>query len=950
MSRRLFSTRRPNERRETAERSSRFGWLTKQRLRIAALACLGLAALATLGVLILVIVAASTLPPLEELNKRMIAQSTKIYDRTGTHLLYETYGDQKRTVIPLDKISPYATKATIAIEDKYFYQHHGIRIQSIVRSQISNVLGLKTGAGGASTLTQQLVKNAIVGNVRGGLPGVMRKIREWILALKLEKRYTKDQILTMYLNEISYGSTNYGIEAAAHSYFNKNAADLTLPEGAALAAMLPQPSYYLKNPDALKARRNTVLRLMNEQGYITKEERASAEKADLVFDRAKGILNAPHFVVRVTNELNDQFGERVVDTSGFKVITTLDFDKQLMAEKIVKEQGDKFAKDANANNAALVSLDPKTGQILALVGSRDFYNKDINGQFDVISQGRRQPGSSLKPLVYLAAFERGFTPETVLYDVRTDFDLRAGVNGSVHNANNKEYGLITMRSALQGSLNIPAEKTMYLVGIKETHDFLSRFGYSAFQDDLGLSLVLGGGVVNPLEHTAAYATLANDGAYNKPVSILKIENEKGESLYQWQPADPVQAVSKDLAATITNVLSDNNARAYIFGTKNNLVLPNNRPSAAKTGTTQNYWDAWTLGYTPSLTTGVWVGNSDNSPMKSGQGGEKLAGLIWNQFMAQAVSGTPIEKFDPLPSSTPPDKPVLRGANGGIKLKINSLTGKLASSSTPPQLIVEQTYLPPHDILYYVNRLDPRGPAPTNPSDDPQFQNWENALQNWVTRQNATTTRVVLSDPPTETDSFDPALAPTLEVLSPLPNNIYTSRLLEFTVKANAPRGISRVEYRIDGLVVGTSRTSPFNLSYYAQTLSKGQHTLTVIALDDQGNQAQQEIAFSLDVELDPPSASWFGGNSVTLSNTDFPRAIYLTPFRLSDMKNIEIYLTTPNGEKKLIYTFTPKDELFNGNLIFTWNHSPGVGDSTLSAVVNDSAGATRSADLRVTVR
>lgn len=924
-------------------------WFTKERLQKIFIIGLSLLALTAIIGVIIVAVAAHNLPPLEELTKRTIAQSTKIYDRTGTHLLYETYGDQKRTIVPLDKIARYATEATISIEDKYFYQHHGIRVQSIIRAEFNNlaskVFGRRSGSGGASTLTQQLLKNALIGNEHS----LTRKIKEAILALELEKRYTKDEILTMYLNEISYGSTNYGIEAAAHSYFNKTAADLTLPESATLAAILPQPTYYLKNQSALKARRDVVLRLMNDQGYITKDQKEAAQKTELIFDRAQGILNAPHFVVRVTNELNDQFGERVVDTSGFRVITTLDYDKQLLAQKVVKENGDKFAKDANANNAALVSLDPKTGQIIALVGSRDFYNKDIDGQYDVISTGRRQPGSSFKPFVYLAAFERGFTPETVLYDVKTDFDL-SDKSFMPLNANKKEYGLITMRSALQGSLNITAVKTMYLVGYHETIDFAKRFGYTTFVGDLGLSLVLGGGVVNPLEHTAAYAALANNGAYNKPVSILKVENEKGEILYEWHPSDPVQAVSKELAATITNVLADNNARSYIFGLKNNLVLPNNRPSAAKTGTTQNYWDAWTMGYTPSLSTGVWVGNTDNSPMKAGEGGEKLAGLIWNQFMAQSTSGTPIEKFPSLPTSTSSDKPVLHGANGGIKLKINNLTGRLASSTTPSQVIVEQSFLPPHDILYYVNRLDPRGPAPTDPSIDSQYQNWENSLQDWVIRQQQAGKPVTLADPPTEYDIQDPALAPTLEVLSPLPNNVYTSRSLDFTVKASAPRGIAQIEYRIDGLVVGTVKSAPFNLSYYAQTLSKGSHILTVIALDDQGNQAEQEISFTLDAELDPPSVAWFGGSSVTITTTDFPRAIYLTPFRLSDMKKIEIYLTTPTGDKKLIYTFTPKDELFNGNLILTWNHSPGVGDSTLTAVVTDTSGRESQSELHVTVR
>jgi penicillin-binding protein 1C len=904
----------------------------------------GILTVGVVGGAITVAVVSRNLPSLEELTTRQVAQSTKIYDRTGTHLLYETYGDQKRTVVPLDKIATFAQKATISIEDKDFYQHHGIRVQSIIRAEFNNLIGRKTGAGGASTLTQQLVKNALVGNERS----LLRKIKEALLALELEKHYTKDQILTMYLNEISYGSTNYGIESAAHSYFNKTAAELTLAESAALAAMLPQPSYYLRNMDALRSRRDTVLRLMQGQGYITEQEKTDAQKVELKFDRALGIANAPHFVVYVQRLLNDQFGERVVDTSGFKVITTLDFDKQLAAQKIVKENGDTFAKNYNANNAALVAIDPKNGQILAHVGSRDFYNKDINGQFDVISDGRRQPGSSLKPLVYLAAFERGFTPNTVLYDVKTDFNLSSSTKSfAPKNANGKEYGLITMRSALQGSLNIPAVKTMYLVGYQDTIDFVKRFGYTTFTGDFGLSLVLGGGEVNPLEHTAAYATLANSGLRNPTTAILRIENDKGETVFQWQTSTPQVAVSKDLASTISNILSDNQARAYIFGLKNNLTLPD-RPVAVKTGTTQNNADAWTVGYVPSLATGVWVGNTDNTPTKAG--GEKLAGLIWNQFMRAAVSGTPVEKFPNLPTTTPPDKPVLNGSNAGIKIKINSLTGRIAVTTTPTQLVVEQTFLPPHDILHYVNRLDPTGPMPANPSEDGQYQNWENALQDWVNRQNLAGKPVTLTDPPTQFDTQDPALAPTISITTPTDHQVFSTRALHFEVAASAPRGVHQVDYQIDGASVGTSQTAPFSLDFYAHTLSKGDRVLTVVALDDLGNNTSAHVNFTLDAELDPPSAAWFGSSTLTLAASDFPRAIYLTPFRWSDIKQIEIYLTLPTGERKLIYTFNSKSELFGNNLILTWNHSPGIGQSTLTAVVTAKDGNETQTDLAVTVK
>ncbi len=890
---------------------------------------------------------------LEQLSTRQVAQSTKIYDRTGTHLLYETYGDQKRTIIPLDRMATSAVQATIAVEDKLFYEHGGVRVPSILRAGFNNILGRlgwhRAGSGGASTLTQQLIKNALVGNESRGFAGYFRKIKEAILAVQLERHYTKDQILTMYLNEISYGSTNYGIEAASRSYFNKSAADLTIAESATLAAMLKQPSYYLRNPEAHKERRNLVLYLMAEQNFITQEQKTAAQAEPLVFEKAQGIPHAQHFVLYVKGLLDEQYGERVVDTSGFKVVTTLDYDKQIAAEAIVKENGDKFAKESNANNAALVALDPKTGEVLAMVGSRDFYNKEIDGQYNVIAQGQRQPGSSFKPFVYLAAFEKGYTPETVVYDVRTEFDLTGRRPFAPRNANGREYGLITFRSALQGSLNIPAVKAMYLVGYEETIDFAKRFGYTTFNGDLGLSLVLGGGVVSPLEHTAAYAALANGGKRLPPTSILSVENDQGEKLYEWRAGEPTEAVSEELATTITNVLADNNARAYIFGAKNNLVLPD-RPAAAKTGTTQNYRDAWTLGYVPSLAAGVWVGNTDYTPMKAGQGGEKLAGLIWNQFMRQAVSGTPVEKFAVPATTTPPDKPVLRGADRGIKLKINTLTGRIAASTTPAHLVEERTYLPPHDILHYVVRTDPRGPAPADPTADPQYENWEKYLQEWVVRRQTAGETIVLTDPPSEVDMpQDPALIPSVDVVSPTAYQTFTARALNFQVNAAAPRGVSRVEYRIDGLLVGTSYNAPFSFNYYARDLSRGQHVLTVVAMDDLGNYVQKEVPFTLDVELDPPSVSWFGGNTVTLKNSDFPRAMYLTPFRFDDIKTVNIYLVAPGQEKKLIYTFLPDEKLFNNNLIFTWNHSPGPGDSTLIAETMTDGGLVTEQELSVRV-
>ncbi len=878
------------------------------------------------------------LPDPNRLSERQ-EQSTKIYDRTGTHLLYEIFQNQKRTMVELDQMSPWIPKATVAIEDKRFYEHSGIRIQSILRAQFNNLIGRREGSGGASTLTQQLIKNAIVGDDHS----YYRKIKEAILAIRLERKYSKDEILKMYLNEIPYGSTNYGVEAASLSYFNKNAKDLNLSESAALAALAKAPSRYLNNPEALKTRRDYVLLVMKEQGKINEEEYTKATEEAVTLKKNAGSMQAPHFSLYVKQLLAEQFGEKVVDTGGLKVITSLDFDKQKEAEKIVKEEGDRLAKEANANNASLVAIDAKTGQIIAMVGSRDYNNDEIDGQFNVAVLGKRQPGSSFKPFVYTAAFEKGFTPETMLYDVLTNFDMRTGGNYTPKNFNGKEYGLVTLRKALQGSLNIAAVKTLYLVGSKETIEFAKRFGYTTFTGDYGLSLVLGGAEVNLLEHTNGYATLANNGNYHAPVSILKVEDRSGGVMYEWKESDGSEAVKPEVAAITTGVLSDDAARAYVFGRGGNLTLPG-RAVAAKTGTTNDNKDAWTLGYTPSIAAGVWVGNTTPSPMKGG--GNALAGIIWNKFMRFATKDTPVENFTEPPKEEV-EKPILRGSEGGIKLNINRLTGKIAASSTPEHLTIERTYLLPHDILHYVKKDDPRGPYPESPGDDPQYTAWEAALQSWVERNRKKGTEFTLEEPPTETDApLDPALAPSLEILRPQPGETYSARQLDFSIKAESPRGIHQITYYIDSTQVGLAYTFPFSLSYHAATLSQGEHTLTVLAEDDLGNYSEKEIKFNLNAGLEPTDVTWMDGERIELTNNDFPRGMYLTPFRWEDIQDVKIYLSG-NGGRRLIYTFTHSEALQNNKLFFAWKTFPGAGEHTLTAEMTDKTGRVVNKELKV---
>jgi len=886
------------------------------------------------------------LPDPNRLSDRQVSQSTKIFDRTGEHLLYEVYQNQKRTLVGLEQMSSLLPKAVVAVEDKKFYEHSGVALLSIARAGFNNLIGRKSGSGGASTLTQQLIKNTMIGNERS----LFRKIKEALLALRLEKKYSKDEILKMYLNEVPFGSTNYGVEAASQSYFHKSAKDINLSESATLAALIQAPSRYLNNADTLRNRRDTVLRLMNEQGYITVEEKTKAQNEALRIYRNNSIMDAPHFVLYVKQLLADQFGEKIVDDGGLKVITTIDYDKQKAAEKIVKENGDKFAKQSNANNAALIAIEPKTGQILAMVGSRDFGNEEIDGQFNVATLGKRQPGSSFKPFVYAAAFEKGFTPDTVVYDTITNFDQRTNGDYTPKNYDNKEHGLVTLRKALQGSLNIPAVKTLYLVGTKETIKFAERFGYTTFTGDPGLSLVLGGAEVNLLEHTNAYATLADNGTYHVPVSILKVTDPKENILLQWKETAGTEAVKPEIAATITGVLSDDNARAYIFGLNGSLTL-SDRAVAAKTGTTNNYKDAWTMGYIPSLAAGVWVGNTIPSPMKGG--GNALAGLIWNQFMREAVKNITPEVF-PTPPENDATKPVLRGADNGIKLKINNLNGRIATTSTPPGLITEKTYLPPHDILYYINKNDPRGPAPTDPNTDPQYENWENSLREWAQRQNDSGHEVSFEEPPTEYDNttFNPELSPRVQIISPTTNQTISERQLNIEIKATAPRGIKQVFFTVDNEQAGSSDQFPFNFSYTFNKLYSERHVLKVSAVDDQGNTGQEQVVFLTNTPYDPATFSWVNGENLQLTKETFPKTIQIKPVLWEDTKNIKIQLINSKGVIKNIFDFNHKEDVLtdSGLLEFSWKNFPGVGKYTLKGTLFNKNGQTEEKILLVEIK
>jgi membrane peptidoglycan carboxypeptidase len=511
-------------------------------------------------------------PAITTFADRKVSSSTKVYDRTGTTILYDVHANIKRTVVTQDQISHYAQEAIISIEDKDFYSHHGIKPVSIIRAGLSQFLPFLKQSGG-STITQQLVKNTLLTQQKS----FTRKVKEWVLALKLERVMTKEQILTTYLNEAPYGGTIYGIQEASNSFFGKNAIDLTIAESAYLAAIPNAPTYYSpygKNKSSLESRKNFVLKNMLAQAYIDDTQYAAA-KAEVVNFKplAEGSGKALHFIEYIRQYIESKYGTDVVANAGLKVVTTLDWDLQQVAEKTILENSLKNEKDYGASNSGLIAIDPKTGHILSMVGSRDYFDRKIDGAFNITTAGR-QPGSSFKPLVYARAFEKGFLPETTLFDIPTQFGPcdafdRSSVSPcyAPDNYDNKFLGPISLRNALAQSRNIPAVQLLSMVGLPDALETAKRLGLTTLDrnaDRYGLTLVLGGGEVSLLDMTSVYGVFANEGVRNQPTGILEITDANGNILEKYIP-NPELVIDPNATRNLSSVLSDNTARTPLFG-------------------------------------------------------------------------------------------------------------------------------------------------------------------------------------------------------------------------------------------------------------------------------------------------------------------------------------------------------------------------------------------------
>ncbi|NMC51992.1 penicillin-binding protein [Candidatus Kuenenbacteria bacterium] len=804
--------------------------------------------LAGVGIIALVIFVLGALmyysgkvPTREEMIIASQGSATKIYDRTGEHILYFLSGSEKRVWVPLDQIPEHVRWAVIAIEDDQFYEHHGFDFPALVKVALHEIFGIGPQRGG-STITQQLVKNAVLSPEKT----YKRKLKELIFSYYLEKKFSKDEILELYFNVVPYGSTAYGVEAGAETYFGKKAQDLTVGEGAILAAMLQATTYYSpygSHVEELMARQKFVLKKMRDLGYISEEQRAAAEGEKLEFKRLSQSVVAPHFTLYIKELLAEKYGEEMAEKGGLKVITTLDFDKQKIAEEAIAAGVERNEKKNGAHNASLVSINPKTGEVFAMVGSRDYFNEEYDGAVNVAMRPR-QPGSSFKPIVYAASFLEGFSPETILFDTKTKFPTETGKIYEPNNYDGTEHGPVSIRKALAGSLNIPAVKTIYVVGINKVLDLAEKMGYTTLGDRsrFGLSLVLGGGEVKLVDHIKAFSVFANNGVKNDLQYILKVEDKGGEVLEEFKPEENKgeEVLDSQVAKQINSILSDNGSRAWIFGEKNYLTLPD-RPVAAKTGTTNDFHDGWTMGYTPSLATGVWVGNNDNKAMTGKADGSIVAAPIWNEYMKRALEGTPVENFEQPENKPLPNKPMLNGqAADEVTVKIDKTTGKLATDLTPANLIEERKYRQGvHSILHYVTPGDILGPIPIEPSKDPAYAAFEEGVRLWAEKNNY----INIENPPTELDDVHTEEnRPSIEIISPKDGATFYEPNFEVSVESGARRGVDRVEYYIDNELIGTQKNYPFGFANYQLIgFENGEHFLKAIAYDDVGNSREMNI-------------------------------------------------------------------------------------------------------------
>lgn len=829
-------------------------FINKKSFKNLILIILGLGLLLT-GVLI-VWVSTLKLPDFKSFTERKIQSSTKIYDRTGTILLYDIHENIKRTVIPYEGMGVNILNATVAIEDSEFYQHKGIRISSIIRATVwAKLTGRKVQGG--STITQQLVKNTLLTTERS----LSRKIKEWILAVKIERVMNKDTILALYLNEAPYGGNIYGIEEATKAFFGKSPKELTLAEAAYLAAIPNGPTYYSpygKNREKLEDRKNLVLKRMLELHFVNDEEYNNAKKEIVSFLPEQPLhIAAPHFVFFIKDYLESRYGVSTLEEGGLKIITTLDYDLQKKAEEIALAKAKDNEKNWDGKNTAIVVIDPKTGQILSMVGSRNYFDKTIDGNFNV-STAARQPGSSFKPIVYSLALEKGYTEKTTLFDVRTEFNSSCSPDGldkkescyTPDNYDNAFRGPMTLRDGLAQSINIIAVKLLYLVGVSDSIKMAHNLGITTLKNDpniYGLSLVIGGGETTLLDMTSVYGVFANKGIRNQQSGILSVEDSTGKILEKFENR-PQQIIKANTTNILSSILSDDIARTPTFGANSVLKIPG-REVAVKTGTTNNNKDAWTIGYTPSVAVGVWVGNNDNKPMK--KGGAALAGPIWNAVITEALKNIPAESFEkpePIDTSIPA---ILRGVwQGGDVFTIDSISGGLATEYTPTELKKEISITNVHTILHWIDKNNPLKIKSTPGDSDSQYKNWEYGIKNWWELNKSKYQIITETNKPSFYDSVHtPSSKPSFEIIGIENKQYKQNENITLNINSISKNTISKIDVFINNTYLTSLKSYPFSFSFIPININdiSNTNTLHIIGVDNLGNIGEKTVSFGVEI-------------------------------------------------------------------------------------------------------
>lgn len=786
--------------------------------------------------------------------QRQSGYSTEILDRTGKIVLYDVITDQDRRFTPLSDVPASLRDATISIEDKDFYKHQGFDPLAIPRI-IKNVVINRRLIGG-STITQQLVKTVLLTNERR----ISRKIREFVLAIRIEKTYSKDEILQMYLNEVPYGGGTAGVAAAAESYFGKEVKDLSLTESIVLAGLPQSPSRYspyIGEPLAYVPRAREVARRMREDGKITKNQEAQvlAELNKIVFKGVGTKIKAPHFVMYVKQILETKYGSNILDVGGLKVTTSLDWDLQEKAELVVKEEIDKVSKSLNISNGASIVLDANTGEILSMVGSKDFFDKMIDGEVNVTTRPR-QPGSSIKPLVYATAFSKGYSPASVLADVVTEFPGKDENTPYIpKNYDGKEHGLLHLRDALASSINIPAVKLVALVGVDQVLGQGYKMGFTTLEPTkdtlarVGLSMALGGAEVKLIDMVSAYSVFANGGLKIEPTAILKIEDGNGKVIFENKDIKKERVLDERVCFLINSILSDNNARLLTFGPNSYLNL-GSRAVAVKTGTTNDLRDNWTVGWSRDTIVGVWVGNNNNDKMRNVASGVSGAAPIWRRQILDVLSKRPDKPFLPPSGVSQVEVDKVSGypahdgfsgykewfLNGSVPSSPDSIHAKLKICKSDSNKLADPISVSQgnYDEKEYVVMKEA----------DPLTANdlWQKGISEWIVKQTDP-----LYKPPTEvcgaTSSMD------IQIVSPGDRSRSDGEFVTFRISVVSSKPVVEVKLFVDGTLEQTFTDEPFLKQI---RLTTGQHTVKVTARNNEGGEESKTHSFGVNVDwVDP---------------------------------------------------------------------------------------------------